>query len=250
MKLFSKTLIFSLLLVFFAIGCEEDVEFVQPPSAVSFDSDKVSVEIDPNAPTFEITLQTTAAFNADKAIPFSIVHDTLDDLNNTAPVGDYTLTDTLITIPAGKLKGSSTLKFDKDKLGYVAKGLKFKLNDGDYIANVSRDELELSFVKLCSFKKVILTISTDGFPEETTYELYNMSSGSPVLLQSGGPYDDLENTDVSTTFCLDTGSYAVVVYDSYGDGISGDGFKVTLEGEELVSKTVAGSYAIGYFDVP
>ncbi len=250
MKLFSKTLIVCLSLLLISIGCKEDeAEFVQPPSAVSFNVDEASVKIDPKNPVYEITLQTTAAFAADKVIPFAIVHDTLDELENTAPKGYYTLGNNEITIPKGGLTGSTTIEFDTDSLGYVEKGLKFMLKEGDYITNVTRDEFTLNVIELCPFKEVILTITTDDYPDETTYELYDVSA-SPVLLQEGGPFDGLEETDIPITFCLDTGSYAVVVYDSYGDGITSGGFSVSVDGQELVNKTVAGSYAIGYFDIP
>lgn len=252
MKLLSKTLLISILFLFIFIGCEEEVEFIQPPAAVSFDKNSMSVEIDPDNPTVEISIQTSASLQTDILIPFLIVHDTLDDLNYTAPVVDYTLNNTVIKIPAGKMNGSTTIQFDKNNLGYVKKGLKFKLSDGDYLKNVSREELTLDYTKLCKFKKAILTITTDEYPEENHYELYEIVSGGQNLLQSGGPYDgdEYKETDINTTFCLDTGRYAVVVYDKYGDGITAGGFKVSLDGVELVSKTVAGRFGVGYFDIP
>lgn len=253
MKAFQiKILIFSILFLFI-IGCKDDSNFVQPPEAISFSAINTSVEIDPTNPIYEITLQTASAFTADKVIPFTIVHDTLDELDNTAPSGYYTLATTEIKIPAGKMKGSTAIEFDMDSLGYIEKGLKFMLKDGDYITNITRDEFTLNVTKLCPYSKAILSISTDDYPEETSFILYSISeSDEATAIQEGGPYAgaEYENTDISVTFCLDSGKYAVVVFDSWEDGITGGGFNVTLDGVELVSKSVAGSYAIGYFDIP
>ena len=89
----------------------------------------------------------------------------------------------------------------------------------------------------------------DDWPEETTWEIYDLS-GTPTVVASGGPYanpaDDF--AELSFDFCLASGNYGVVVYDAYGDG--GPTFSVTTAAGTLVADTtVAGTQASATFTV-
>ena len=67
----------------------------------------------------------------------------------------------------------------------------------------------------------VLTIVTDDYPDETTWEI--KKDGSVVA--SGGPYNDASTT-YSESFCFAPGSYQLDMYDSFGDGVccaEGDG---------------------------
>jgi subtilisin family serine protease len=66
----------------------------------------------------------------------------------------------------------------------------------------------------CQDNEVTLTLVTDNYPAETTWELRD---GSTVLA-SGGPYGTSGAT-YTETFCLPDGCYDFVIFDSYGDGI-------------------------------
>lgn len=62
-----------------------------------------------------------------------------------------------------------------------------------------------------------LTLVTDNFGEETTWDLTN-DDGDEIT--SGGPYPDSISTEpLVVSECLDDGDYTFTIYDSFGDGI-------------------------------
>ncbi len=67
----------------------------------------------------------------------------------------------------------------------------------------------------CSDTEVTLTLTTDNYPGETSWELKN---GSGTVIESGSGYSG-KNTTYTETFCLGDGDYEYIIYDSYGDGI-------------------------------
>lgn len=66
---------------------------------------------------------------------------------------------------------------------------------------------------------VTMTVLTDNYPQETTWQITNGSGG--VVLE-GGPYSGQQSTYSATT-CLASGCYTLTVFDSYGDGIQYNG---------------------------
>ena len=84
---------------------------------------------------------------------------------------------------------------------------------------------------------VTVTINTDNYPGETTWEIRN-SGGSVVA--SGGPYGS-QGTTYSDVACLDQAgcNYTFTIFDSYGDGICcsyGQGsYSVTSPGNTYAS---------------
>lgn len=66
----------------------------------------------------------------------------------------------------------------------------------------------------CADNQVSLTLTTDNYGEETSWQITN-SQGSAVA--SGGSY--AENTQYSEQACLTDGDYTFTIFDSYGDGI-------------------------------
>jgi hypothetical protein len=84
---------------------------------------------------------------------------------------------------------------------------------------------------------VTLTILTDNYPGETTWEVKDGST----ILASGGPYGS-QGTLYTHTICLPDGCFDLVIYDSYGDGICcgyGQGYY------ELVDESNGGILASG-----
>ncbi|MEP1032801.1 CARDB domain-containing protein [Ekhidna sp.] len=68
--------------------------------------------------------------------------------------------------------------------------------------------------------QVVLTLNTDEFPEETSWELLN-AEGSVV--ESGGPYPDQILTTITEIICVDPDAcYEFVIYDAFADGICCD----------------------------
>ena len=81
---------------------------------------------------------------------------------------------------------------------------------------------------------ITLSITTDQFPNETTWELNDLQGNT---IGTGGPYSTAFTT-ITEEFCLDPDlCYNFVIRDSYGDGIDGDfGFtdemgQVLLDGD-------------------
>jgi len=87
----------------------------------------------------------------------------------------------------------------------------------------------------CKDAETTITIRTDNYPGETTWNLQN-ASGSTVA--SGGPYATIGGKFTSIV-CLPAGCYDFVINDTYGDGICctyGNGsFNVNVEGTDVVS---------------
>jgi outer membrane biosynthesis protein TonB len=62
-----------------------------------------------------------------------------------------------------------------------------------------------------------LQFQTDGYPEETSWEVKDECTGS--VLFSGGPYDDQAYTSFSESKILGNSRYQLKFLDSYGDGL-------------------------------
>lgn len=64
---------------------------------------------------------------------------------------------------------------------------------------------------------VILSLTFDNYPEETSWELNN---DSDQTVASGGTYDnESDGSNLDVELCLDLGCYTLNVYDAYGDGM-------------------------------
>lgn len=82
------------------------------------------------------------------------------------------------------------------------------------------NEVNLEINYDAASKQVKLTINTDEYPEEITWEI---KDGEGTILFSGGPYPGLELTTVEEYFCLDDNvCYDLTMRDSEGDGICCD----------------------------
>jgi len=76
----------------------------------------------------------------------------------------------------------------------------------------------------CPISRISVEITTDEYPEDTRWELRNDSS----LILSGGSYTK-RYTKFKYEQCLIEGLYKFVIYDSWGDGIYGNGgYKIRL----------------------
>lgn len=91
---------------------------------------------------------------------------------------------------------------------------------------------------LCYTETVVLSITLDNFPEETTW---SVEDANGTVVASDGPYDDQpDGATVTETLSLPAGTYTFTINDEFGDGICcgfGDGsYSLTdLNGTEIVS---------------
>lgn len=153
-----------------------------------------------------------------------------------------------VTIPGGSNVGTLSISVtDNEDLGFVAQSL--VLDFPDEAGLDTGDAITLNIAETCLDTIVTFNITLDDWPEETTWEIYDLS-GTPTVIASGGPYanpaDDF--AEISTPLCLASGNYGVVVYDAYGDG--GPTFSVTTDAGTLVADTtLAGTQASATFTV-
>lgn len=95
----------------------------------------------------------------------------------------------------------------------------------------------------CSDNEVVISITLDNYPEETSWQITNASGG---VVASGGTYGSQpDGSTVTITECLVDGCYDFTIFDSYGDGICcayGSGsYIVTSGGSTLASGGSFGS---------
>ena len=100
----------------------------------------------------------------------------------------------------------------------------------------------------CSETEVVLSLVTDNYGSETSWELKDTSGN---VLYSGNGYAN--NSSYSETFCLTDGAYNFIIYDSYGDGIccsQGNGsYTLTSDGVTLGSGGNFGSSETASFTI-
>ncbi len=81
----------------------------------------------------------------------------------------------------------------------------------------SNNSIEVSNTLIPEEGFITIRITTDDFPEETTWALTSQNSGS--IIESGGPFEDGE-TVYDFDLCLDPNDcYTFIIFDSIGDGI-------------------------------
>lgn len=236
MKFMYKYLVLSAL-VLTAFGCEEnEYEDIVPTTAVSFELETYTLDLESNDDTFELELQSTTVSTTDRVFSIEVLDESADgSVATTADPDTYSFT-SQITIPAGELTGSTDMTFLIDDLDFVdPQVVVFNLVDGDFVKNVTREEFVLEYQKACPLTLATLELTFDAYAEEAYWEIYDLS-GTPMVILSGGEgsaYGDLDDTTLSLQFCLDSGSYGLVVYDNYGDG--GTGYVVSVDGVSLAS---------------
>ncbi|OAV44751.1 M12 family metallo-peptidase [Lewinella sp. 4G2] len=102
----------------------------------------------------------------------------------------------------------------------------------------------------CTDTEGSITIITDYYPGETTWELTD-ASGNTVA--SGGPYSS-RNTTYTEDLCLPDGCYDFVINDSYGDGICcayGNGsYTINVDGTDVATggnfgRTATENFCVG-----
>lgn len=82
------------------------------------------------------------------------------------------------------------------------------------------DTLSRDFEVITDGVQIILTLETDNFPDETSWELADEDGN---ILFTGGPYNQVQST-ITEVWCLDGDAcYTFTIFDSYGDGMNSPG---------------------------
>lgn len=202
------------------------------PAAISFNLESDNVLVKPGGSTYDLELQSTTTSNTDRT--YSV---TMNE-TSTGVDDEYTLSSTSITIPAGKLKGSTTITFDYDAIPLgIQRILNFDLNEitGSSLLNSTRRSTSILYSAFCPFNEVTITFSFDDYPEEAYWQLFD--SDDNFLDGDGYSGADcyLELVSNPKIFCLEDGNYKFVMGDCYGDG--GTAYIITAGGDTLHSST-------------
>lgn len=158
------------------------------------------------------------------------------DWTGTLPVGETVEVPVLIT---GMMEGTNVITAASSLPNGI---MDERQGNDEFSKNV---EVNTGF-----FKQVVLTIVTDNFPQETTWQL---AKENGIIVTTGGPYTGQANTTINETFCLDPFScYKFTIFDSGNNGIccsEGNGsYTLTLDGGTvLVSGGEFGSQRVESF---
>jgi len=231
--------IFAILAVVFLYNCEQD-DSPHLSNYVGFEIGPINYELEKDATTTaEVIVATSEKSGSDRS--YTILVDT----ESSTLAAPYTVPGT-VTIPANSNTGTLSIPVtDNDDLGFVPQTLVLDFQDEEGMS--FGNPITLNFVEQCLDNKVNLAIQLDNWPEETAWELYDLS-GTPTVIdfRDYGTFADAEHySTVSFDFCLPAGNYGVVVYDSYGDGIINEAgtayrsFTVSMGGEVLATAAVS-----------
>ncbi|EDP71623.1 hypothetical protein FBALC1_04027 [Flavobacteriales bacterium ALC-1] len=218
------------ILVSFAYNCEEDL-----PSGstnyVTFETSPSGFTVDKDATTSK-DIFVYAGNKTGSARTFNVSVDASSTLG-----ASYSVPST-VTIPANSNVGALPVSItDDNTLEFVPQTL--VLNIQEESGTDINGSLVINVTESCPGTLVQFFLDLDTWPDETTWEIYDLS-GTPTVIFSGGPYnnpaDDFAN--LFFEFCLLPGDYGVVVYDSYGDG--GPTYSVKAGATTLVGSTTLG----------
>lgn len=251
-----KNTIYSFKLVAFAMvmllayNCEENAyEDINVPDGISFNAANDLIVLESSADNYELKVQSTTVSSVDRVFTIEVIEENANGDLTTADPDTYSVSNQ-VTIPAGELIGATSVSFVVDALNFSdPKNVVFSLVEGDYTLNSTRENFVLSFERACPLNLVSLNITTDQYPDETTWELYDINVSTTVPIYSGGPFDGMTNTTLNIPICLDAGTYGILINDSYGDGITGGGYSVTLNGATLTSGVVSGTSGSSVFTI-
>jgi hypothetical protein len=240
-------LIISLSLTTMLVSCEEEgILPVNLPTAISFNLESDTVIVQPGGSTYDLELQSTTTSDTDRTYSITI------NETSTGVDGEYTLSSTSITIPAGELKGSTAITFDYDVIPIgIQRSLNFNLNEitGSSFLNSSRKSTTILYSALCLYNELKITFVFDDYPQEAYWILYD----SDDIFLDGDGYSgsncDIELASNPKTFCLEDGDYKFVMGDCYGDG--GTAYTIELGEDILYSSTgIAGEGETITFSLP
>ena len=85
-------------------------------------------------------------------------------------------------------------------------------------------------------KEVIIHITTDNYPSETKWILYDVYQGDTLAYVDYGHYTSFNTPHMDTVYIPDSlNTISWVIFDSYGDGIPGGSYYVSICGDTIVS---------------
>ena len=208
-------------------SCEEDLDS-DLSNFVGFDIGVPQVVTVPNnsTSTYDVKVYSSEVSSSDRS--FGIMVDESSTLAATYSVPSQ------VTIPANSNEGVMSISItDNDDLSFIPQDLIINFV-GESGVNFG-EGFTISITEECLNTIVTLDLDFDAYAEEAYWEIYDLS-GTPTIIYSGGEsaaYTALDNSTFSMDFCLASGNYGIVVYDTYGDG--GTTYTVSIDGAAVAS---------------
>jgi hypothetical protein len=222
------------------LSCEEDVES-ELGSFVGFEAKPTLLVPKNETQAFDVKVATSGVSNADRSYTVNVDENNLT-IENQIP--------SEVVIPAGSNVGDFTVSLtDDETLGFEGQTLTLSLEPNSGVS--VGEPITINVTERCDDVVVDLIITTDDWPDETTWQVFDLNGEAPEMIASGGPYvnPDDDFSEILEQLCLAPGDYGVVVFDSFGDGIVDGGFQIVVDGETLVDATVGGSSAQAEFTI-
>ena len=101
----------------------------------------------------------------------------------------------------------------------------------------------------CSNVRAEINILTDQSPQETNWVLSKITTTNDITILEGNPQQ--KGSYYADEICLGDGEYNFTIYDSYGDGIGGDGhYSISLDGKVIAKGGNFGTSETVAFPIP
>lgn len=227
-------LIAILTLPFAFLSCEQDD--IERVDRASFESEAISFEVPRDAVGFEksISVFTSNVSGSDRVFQISTIEE-----ESGLDSAEYSLPSS-VTIPANSNSAEILMTVSDVSLSFSPTILTLELlsDDATYTGYTV-----LSITERCDDTIVGLNLVFDTYAEEAYWDLYDLSNGNTIIFSGGqdGAYSDFSDSEFNVQFCLASGNYGIVVYDSYGDG--GTAYTVSAGDTVLTTGTVPGGNA-------
>lgn len=191
-----------------AYSCEEEATG-NSVNYVTFEDGPVSIGVEIGAGTTiaDVSVYTGNISGSDRAFDISVDTDasTLDPSAYSVP--------TSVTVPGGTNEGALSITFNEGPVGAGGTLVLSLVTPASALTAAATETVTLNVAPICPTNEVSLAITFDDYAGETSWEI---SQGGTVLF-SGDDYGGQSN--FSTVFCLDDGTYDFTIFDSFGDGI-------------------------------
>ena len=226
------TYILVLFLIAFTFNnCSEEVDGTADLNFISFERGPVDFGVELGGSSEkEIKVYTTQITGADRTFNINVNADM-----STADPAAYTVPSS-VTVPANSNEGSFMINMSDLNISGDGETLVLELEAAE--ENIYMGEpIALNIRQTCPFNEVILSITFDDYPEETTWELVDQDGN---ILYSGGPYGG--ESSFGRALCLQDGTYIFTIKDAYGDGIAPPGnYTLSYNGNTIASGDEFGS---------
>lgn len=204
-----KKYILIIAILFAFVSCEEEnivFDKENGQEAVSFSTTKYNVSVPTEGLNIEVPVNVTTISTVDRTYNVSA-----EDTNEEDAV-NYALGS--VTIPAGEYSGILTVSLNFDPLT-EGKVYSLLVNLTAPAGGVAYAEtLEIEYFKEIVCNDILVTVNTDLYGEETTWEITDANGD---VVASAGPFGRGVDTYVEEVF-LEDGCYTFTIFDEFADG--------------------------------